>query len=59
VGRVDLGGNPYLPENRFPSLSPWCQQLTRNFLKNTPDILVNVRGSGVKVRFESSFGREK
>ena len=37
----------------------WCQQFTRGFLNNIPDILVKFRGSGVKVRFEPSFGREK
>jgi len=40
-----------LPESGFPKAPLWCQQLTRGVCNNIADILVEVRGSGVKVRF--------
>jgi len=40
-----------LPESGFPKAPLWCQQLTRGDCNNIADILVKVRGFGVKVRF--------
>jgi len=37
--------------NGVPKAPLWCQQLTRGVCNEIADILLKVRGSGVKVRF--------
>jgi hypothetical protein len=50
VGRVEI------PVRKWISKAPlWCHQLTRGVRNNIVDILVKVRGSGVKVRFWTPF----
>ena len=46
VGRVGIPARNWISKS-----SIWCQQLTRGVCNNIADILVKVRGSGVKVRF--------
>jgi hypothetical protein len=50
VGRVEIPARKWIFKG-----SLWCQQLTRGVCKNIGDILVKVRGSGVKVRFWTPF----
>ena len=60
MGRVDLGGNPCQKVD-FQKLLPGARKI-RGVLNNIPDILVMVRGPGMKVRFwtlfDPTFGRE-
>ena len=59
MGRVDLVGNPCqkVDYQKLP-----VSEKIRGVLNNIPDILVKVRGSGVKFRFwtpfDPNFGRE-
>jgi hypothetical protein len=57
VGRVDLGGNP-CQKWISKSSSPVPEKI-RGVLNNIPDILVKVRGSGVKFRFWTPFWQGK
>ena len=50
VGRMEIPAR-----NGFPKAPPWYHQLTRCVCNNIGDILVKVRGSGVKVRFWTPF----
>ena len=52
MGRVDISARKWIKK-----APPWCQQL-RGVSNNIGGILVKVRGSGVKVRLWTLFGRE-
>jgi len=56
VGRVDLVGNPCqkVDYQKLP-----VSEKIRGVLNNIPDILVKVRGSGVKFRFWTPFWQGK
>ena len=48
-------GEDSLPETQFKKAPPGYHQLNRGVCNNIGDILVKVRGSGVKVRFWTPF----